>query len=90
MDKLSLKLYGWKCVLGAEVAYLVCLVGGFLPLRSSLGIELHHRLFETLPGFVWISLGSIILGAVYMFVFAWIFAWYYVWMHNSSLIRETK
>jgi len=85
---LSSKLYGWKCVLGAEVVYVLCVLGGFLPLRSIQGIELHHRLFETLPGFVWISFGSFILGAVYTFVFAWIFAVYFVWMHNSSLTSK--
>ncbi|MEK9175755.1 MAG: hypothetical protein AAB795_04190 [Patescibacteria group bacterium] len=88
MDKLSLKLYGWKCVLGTEVVYIICLVGGFLPLRSVRGMELHHTLFETLPGFTWINFGSIMLGLIYMFVFSWIFTWYYVWMHNSSLIKE--
>ena len=88
MEKLSLKSYGWKCVLGAEVVYVVCLLGGFLSFRSAQGIELHHRLFETLPGFVWISFGSFLLGVIYMFIFAWIFAWYYVWMHNSSLINK--
>lgn len=85
MGKLSLVSYVWKCVLGAEVAYVLCVLGGFLPLRSVEGIELHHRLFETLPGFVWISLGSFMLGALYMFVFAWIFGSYMVWMHNSSI-----
>ena len=85
---LSLKLYGWKCVLGAEVVYILCLLGGFVPLRSSQATELHHRLFETLPGFTWISFGSFILGAVYMFVFAWIFAAYFVWMHNSSIVSK--
>jgi hypothetical protein len=88
MDQLSLKSYGWKCVLGAEVAYFICLVGGLLPLRSAAGVELHHTLFETLPGFTWITTGSVILGAVYMFIFSWIFASYYVWMHNSSMIKK--
>ena len=88
MDKLSIKLYGWKCVIGAEVAYTICLLGGFLPIRSVQGIELHHALFETLPGFIWINIGSVLLGAVYIFIFAWIFALYYVWMHNSSLINK--
>lgn len=86
--ELSLKSYGWKCVLGAEVAYILCLIGGFLPWRSAAGVEFHHAIFETLPGFIWISFGSFILGAVYMFVFAWIFASYFVWMHNTSLIRK--
>lgn len=84
MDQLSLTQYGWKCVLGAEVAYGICLAGGFLPLRSARGIELHHALFETLPGFTWLNSGSILLGALYAFVIAWVFAWYYVWMHNTS------
>lgn len=87
MEKLSLKQYGWKCVLGAEIVYVVCLLGGFLPIRSVRGIELHHTLFETLPGFTWISFGSFALGFVYVFVFASIFAWYFVWMHNSSVVK---
>ena len=86
--QLSLKSCGWKCVLGTEILYVLCLLGGFLPLRSAAGIELHHKLFETLPGFTWITFGSFILGAVYMFVFAWIFASYFVWMHNSSLTNK--
>ncbi len=90
MEQLSLKKYGWKCVLGAEAVYFICLLGGFLPLRSLRGIELHHAIFETLPGFTWISAGSVILGAVYMFVFAWVFAWYFVWMHNTSLVKSEK
>ena len=82
---LSLMKYAWKCVLGAEVAYFICLLGGFVPWRSARGIELHHTLFETLPGFTWINAGSIALGAVYALVFALLFAAYFVWMHNSSL-----
>ena len=88
MEQLSLRLYGWKCVLGGEIAYLLCLAGGLLPLRSLRGIELHHALFEILPGFTWLNFGSFLLGAFYVFVFAWIFAWYYVWMHNSSLVKK--
>ena len=87
MGKLSLKKYGWKCVFGSEIVYFICLIGGFLPIRSARGIELHHAIFETLPGFTWISPGSIILGAVYMFVLSRIFSWYLVWMHNSSLVK---
>ena len=85
---LSLKLYGWKCVLGAEVVYVLCVLGGFLPLRSAAGIQLHHTIFETLPGFTWGTISGVIIGAVDLFVFAWIFASYFVWMHNSSLIRK--
>lgn len=83
---LSLKRYGWLCVLGAEAAYVLCVLGGLLPWRSDRAIELHHTFFETLPGFTWLTFGSFVLGAIYMFVFAWIFGAYMVWMHNSSLI----
>lgn len=87
---LSLRRYGWLCVFGGEVAYLVCLLGGYLPLRSARGTELHHTLFETLPGFIWGQPSSMVLGAIYVFVFAWIFGGYMVWMHNTSLIGRNK
>lgn len=85
MEQLSLKRYGWKCVLGMEAAYLVCLLGGSLPMRTERAMELHQALFETLPGFTWLDLKSGVLGAGYTFAFAWIFAGYFVWMFNSSL-----
>lgn len=87
---LSLRRYGWLFVLGGEVAYTVCLLGGYLPLRSARATELHHTLFETLPGFVWGQPSSMLLGAVYVFVFAWILGGYLVWMHNTSLIGREK
>ncbi|MEK7498298.1 MAG: hypothetical protein AAB611_00355 [Patescibacteria group bacterium] len=85
MGKLSLKSYGWKCILGGEIAYVLCLLGGLLPLRSVQVTELHHMFFETLPGFTWLNVNSFFLGAVYVFIGSWVIAWYYVWMHNSSL-----
>ena len=85
---LSLKRYRWLCALGGEVLYALCILGGFLPLRSVRGTELHHALLETLPGFTWINFSSVLLGAVYVFVFAWLFGWYIVWMHNSSLVNK--
>jgi len=82
---LSYKSYISKCVLGAEIVYILCLAGGFLPLRSGRGIELHHSLFETLPGFIWLTFPSVIWGGVLMAILAVIFGAYMVWMHNSSL-----
>ncbi len=72
------------------MVYAICLFGGSLPLlRSARGIELHHALFETLPGFTWINAASAIVGAVYMLVFACIFGLFMVWMHNSSIKEES-
>ena len=68
MEKLSLKSYVWKCVLGSEIVYFACLIGGYLPFRTIAGTELHHNFFETLPGFVWGNPLSIVLGAIYAFV----------------------
>lgn len=87
---LSLKRYGWMCVLGGQVVYWACLFGGYLPWRTIRGIELHHALFETLPWFSWGNWSSYLWGAVLMFVFSWIFAWYIVWMHNFSLVRSHR
>lgn len=61
-----------------------------MPLRTERGTELHHALFETLPGFTWGSMNSVLLGAVYIFVFSWIFATFMVWMLNSSLEYGSK
>jgi hypothetical protein len=82
---LSYKKYITKCVFGAEIVYMICLVGGLLPFRSMRGIELHHALFETLPGFTWLTGPSILWGAVLVGVFSVIFGMYMVWMHNSSI-----
>jgi hypothetical protein len=61
------------------------LVGRLSSDAYAAGIELHNKIFETLPGFVWLNGASVLLGSVYMFAFAWIFGTYFVWMHNSSL-----
>ncbi len=66
-----------------EIAYVVCLIGGHLPLRT----ELHHTLLETLPGFTWGSFGSVIWGAILLGLLAVVAGSYMVWMHNSSLER---
>jgi hypothetical protein len=42
MNRLSLKKFGWKCVLGSELGYALCLAGGFLPIRSARGMDLHR------------------------------------------------
>ncbi len=85
---LSLKSYGWKCVLGAEVFYVACLIyGAFI---IGIAAQLHHSLFELLPGFTWGTISGVIIGAVDLFVFAWIFASYFVWMHNSSLMKNNN
>ena len=42
---LSLKRYAWLCVLGSEVAYFICLLGGYLPMRTERATEIHKADF---------------------------------------------
>lgn len=83
MGRISLEKYGWRLSFGAVVFYFICLSYGSL--LSSEARELHHALFEMIPGFIWGSAASVIVGAIYFFVLAWILAWFIVWTHNSSL-----
>ncbi len=85
---LSLKRYGWRFVLGAEVAWFICLAGAYLPMRTARADEFHHTFFETFPGFVWGSAWGVVAGAFDVFVIAWAFAAWIVWMHNKSIVRN--
>lgn len=85
MGKLDYFSYVLKCVIGAEVVYAICLGGAFVLDRSPKGTEMHHTMFETMPGFVWIDAPSVMLGAMYILAFAIVFGIYMVWMHNSSI-----
>jgi len=83
MGKLSIKKYSLLCILGGEVAYIACLVyGSTLTDRFA---ELHHALFELLPGFTWFSFGSFITGAITVGVWSGLGGAYIAWMHNYSL-----
>ena len=81
---LSTTKYAALCVLGLEIFYVLCL--GYGLLLSAKAQELHHALFELIPGFVWGNLVSVVWGAVYMAILGWIVGWYIAWMHNASMI----
>ena len=83
MGKLSIGKYAGLCVLGGEVAYTVCIVYGTT--LTGKGAELHHALFELLPGFSWLGFGSYIAGAVSVAIWSGIGGAYVAWMHNVSI-----
>ena len=85
---LSTKKYPLLCVLGMEIFYVLCIGYGFL--LPDKGRELHHALFELIPGFVWGNPVRMVWGALYMGVLAWIAGWYIAWMHNASMITAPK
>jgi hypothetical protein len=85
---LSKTKHGVLYVLGMEIFYVLCIIYGVL--LSGKAMELHHALFELIPGFVWGNPVSMVWGALYMGVLAWIGGWYIAWMHNASIITGEK
>jgi hypothetical protein len=85
---LSKTKYSGLCVAGIEVFYVLCLIYGSLLVGRAQ--EIHHSLFELLPGVAWGDPLSLIWGAVLLGLFALIVGWYVAWMHNVSLLPETK
>lgn len=83
MGKLAYKPYLWRCVLGGEIVYLICVAYGAVLNEAT--AEFHRTLFNTLPGFTWLTAGSFILGLVYVLITSLIFGAYMVWMHNASV-----
>jgi hypothetical protein len=81
---LSKAKYSLLCLLGIEVFYALCIAYGSL--LSGKAQELHHSLFELLPGFAWSNLVSYVWGAVLLGIFGIVAGWYVAWMHNTSLI----
>ena len=58
---LSKTKYAALCLLGTEIFYLLCI--GYGLVLSGKAMDLHHSLFELIPGFVWgnpLSMGQFI------------------------------
>ena len=85
---LSKTKYAVLCVVGAEIFYVLCIMYGVT--LSGRASELHHSLFELMPLFVWGSIISFVLGALYLALFSLLFGWYVAWMHNASLVGGAK
>lgn len=83
MGKLAYKPYLWRCILGGEIVYVLCVMYGVMINPATQGV--HTALFNTLPGFTWLTPGSFVLGLLYVFVTSVVFGAYMVWMHNASV-----
>ena len=53
-------------------------------------LELHHAIFETIPGFAWISFEAYCSAQFICSYSRWIFAWYFVWMHIIQSLIEIR
>ncbi len=71
------------CVLGGEVAYTLCMVYGFF--LAGKAAELHLAIFQLLPGFTSLTLGSWFAGVVTVAFWSGFGGVYIAWMHNHSL-----
>lgn len=83
MGKLSVGKYAGLCILGGEIVYTACLIYGTT--LSGKTAELHHTLFELLPGFTWVGFGSWIAGGISIAIWSGLGGAYIAWMHNASL-----
>ena len=84
---LAYKPYVLKCILGAEIVYVLCML-----YRNFVTVEflpLHDSLFGLLPGFSWTGAGIVSAG-IGIAIYAAIFGTYMVWMHNSSMNSTNK
>ena len=52
--------YAGLCVLGTEIFYVLCVGYGFV--LTGRAMDLHHSLFELIPGFSWGNSASIVWG----------------------------
>ena len=84
---LSLKTWTLSAGCWMAITFAICVFGGVLV--PSLPIP-HRSLELLLPGFVWISPGSFVLGLVETFLFGVYAAWLFVTLHNFFARRETR
>lgn len=85
MGKLLIGKYAGLCILGGEIAYTACLLYGTT--LSGKAAELHHSIFELLPGFTWLGFGSWIVGGISIALWSGLGGAYIAWMHNTSMER---
>ena len=83
---LNLKTWSRSSGCWMAITFTLCVVGGVLV--PSLPIP-HRSLELLLPGFVWISPGSFVLGVVETFLFGVYAASLFVTLHNFFARRET-
>ena len=83
MGKLSIGKYAKLCILGGEIAFTACMLYGFF--LSGSAAAFHLSLFQLLPWFNGMNLGSWLVGAVSVAVWAGAAGSYIAWMHNVSL-----
>jgi len=77
---LRIKTVGLALGLTFAISFVICVLWGlFLPEP----VHMHQFLQFVLPGFIWISWGSAVLGLIESFLFGLYFGLIYALIHNA-------
>lgn len=75
----SLKVWIWSLGLASAISFVLCVLWGLVAPES---LHMHPFLEMILPGFVWLSVGSFVLGLVESFLWGAYAALVFVPLHN--------
>ncbi len=84
---LSIKNVSLALGITAAIAFVICVLWGLLLPEP---LHMHQFLQLVLPGFTWISVGSVILGLVESFLFGVFFGVIYVPVYNALQRRQAQ
>ena len=84
---LSIKNVSLALGITAAIAFVICVLWGLLLPEP---LHMHQFLQLVLPGFTWISVGSVILGLVESFLFGVFFGVIYVPVYNTLQRRQAQ
>ena len=82
-NRVPVKAAGLALSVFFVISYVLCLLYGLLPIDT----ELHHGLFELLPGFTWFTWPSFFMGVIWSVVFAWYIALVLIPLYNYFSAR---
>lgn len=85
-SRLSLAVMGWSLSLFLAITFVLCVIYGLLVPSQ----PMHPAWAPLLPGFVWLSWGSFVIGLVETFAYGWYAAAVYVPLYNFLSFRLRK
>jgi len=76
---LNIKAWLWTLGCWSAISFLVCVVWGLVTPEA---LHMHQVLESVLPGFRWLSLGSVLLGFIESFLYGAYAGLLFVPLHN--------
>ena len=77
---MNTKIVTWSAGLFTAISFLICVIFGLITPET---VHMHQFLEIVLPAFVWISLGSFLLGLVESFLWGAYIGFGYSLIHNA-------